>query len=338
VKKENVAVKDEFALIRSLLQKRPLFHHASIEVDVGDDAAVVCVEGAPSMIFTVDTMVETVHFLRRTLRPEDIGWKLLASNLSDIHAMGGVPKYALLSLGVSERWTEQELEQIYEGFYQCARESRVTLLGGDTVRSPKQLVLSLTLIGEVRKGQALLRSAARPGDVVFVTGTLGDSAAGLELLLHHPQLCSAFPSLIAAHRRPHSPAPVGVWLAESGFRPACDDISDGLSEEAWAIAEASGVQLVIERERIPLSPMIRECGQKLGKDPFDWALHGGEDYELIGTISEAGWEKLCVEAEQRGWKVTPIGWVEDGGPDVQLTESGKRSKMPRSGYHHTFNG
>jgi thiamine-monophosphate kinase len=282
-------------------------------------------------------MAETVHFLRETMAPEEIGWKLLASNVSDVAAMGGQPVYALLTAAISPEWTEEELRQMYDGLYRCADKAGVTLIGGDTVRSPGGLILSLTMVGEVEQGKALTRSSARSGDVVFVTGTLGDSAAGLHLLLHHPEWRKRFPRLVAAHCLPEPQLAVGRWLAGSGFSPACDDISDGIAQEAWEIAEASGVILVLEEECIPVSDEVREYAELMGMDPMEWALCGGEDYQLIGTITQEGWKALKREAERSGWPITAIGRVKEGGPAVELISGSKRMPLPRNGYNHFAN-
>jgi thiamine-monophosphate kinase len=330
-------MKDEFALIASLLKNRPVFSEC-IEVDVGDDAAVVATKPGCSLVLTCDAMVETVHFLRLTMRPEDIGWKLLASNVSDVAAMGGVPRYALVSVAAGDGWTAEELEKIYEGLYLCAEKYRVTILGGDTVRTPGPLTLNLMLVGDVSRGKALRRSSACPGDIVFLTGRPGDSAAGLYLLRHHPKLADRFPQLVRAHQRPEPPVEIGNWLLESGHAPALDDISDGIAREAWEIAEASGVRLVLFPDEFPLSPDLREAGAMTGKDPAEWAFHGGEDYQLIGTISPEGWNQLCEEAGRHSWLVTPVGRVEKGEPGVEVEKDGRRMLLKKGGYQHFADG
>ncbi|MBA4495571.1 thiamine-phosphate kinase [Paenactinomyces guangxiensis] len=319
--------------MRSLLKGRSAWSDR-IEVDIGDDAAVVVPAPERSLVMTCDTMVETVHFLRQTMSCRDIGWKLLTSNLSDIAAMGGTPTFALLSIAVPFSWQTEEIQEIYRGLYQCADENRVTLVGGDTVSTPGPLTLSLTLLGEVSPGNALRRSSAKPGDVVFVTGTVGDSAAGLYLLLHHPQLKEDFPTLVKAHTRPAAQVSIGKWLAESGFNPACDDISDGIAGEAWEIAEASGVKLVIEQEKLPLTAACKEVAKMAEMDPYEWAWFGGEDYQLIGTIRPDGWQQLRQAALEENILITAIGRVEAGEPCVEKETAGKRMSLQQKGYNH----
>ncbi len=331
-------MQDEFSSIRSWLSKRPT-PNRHIEVDVGDDAAVVQPLAGNSMVLTCDTMVETVHFKRETLSLQEIGRKLLAVNASDINAMGGIPVYALISVSVSDDWRESELMHIYEGLYQYAEEIQVTLIGGDTTYTPGPLTLSLTLAGEVEKGHALQRSAAKPGDLLFVTGTLGDSAAGLDILLKTEPANEWEKMLVQAHRHPDLPLQIGSWLSGSPYytQISLDDISDGLAQEAWEIAEASGVSIVIEEEKIPLSPALLQYAEKTGQNPFAWAWAGGEDFQLLGTIPPAGWEAFMWEAKRRNWRIACIGKVESGGPSVEKIVDEQRIKVSRAGYNHFAN-
>lgn len=331
-------MQDEFSLIRSWLSKRPK-PNRHIEVDVGDDAAVVHPLAGNSMVLTCDTMVETVHFKRETLSLQQIGRKLLAVNASDINAMGGIPVYALISVSAPAGWQEAELMQIYEGLYQYAEEIQVALIGGDTTSTPGPLTLSLTLAGEVEKGHALQRGTAKPGDLLFVTGTLGDSAAGLDVLMKTEPVTEWEKILVQAHQRPDPPLQIGSWLSSSPYyaQISLDDISDGLAQEAWEIAEASGVSIVIEEEKIPLSPAVLQYAEKTGQNPSVWAWNGGEDFQLLGTIPPAGWEALVWEAKRRNWRITCIGKVESGGPSVEKIVDDQRLKVDKAGYNHFAN-
>ena len=331
-------VQDEFALIRSWLSRRPS-PDRHIEVDIGDDAAVVQPLSGNSTVLTCDTMVETIHFRRDTLSLQEIGRKLLAANASDINAMGGVSVYALVSVSMPDRWQEAELLSIYEGLYEYAEEIKVTLIGGDTTYTTGPLTLTLTLMGEVEKGRAIRRSVAKPGDVLFVTGTLGDSAAGLDLLLKKSPVSDGEKHLIAAHKRPNPPLPIGPWLSDSPFynQVSLNDISDGLAQEAWEIAEASGVRIVIEEEKIPLSSVLLSYARKSGQNPYDWVWSGGEDFQLLGTIPPHHWEAFEWEAKRRNWKITAIGQVESGEPCVEKIVNKRRLKVEKAGYNHFAN-
>ncbi|PTX58850.1 thiamine-phosphate kinase [Melghirimyces profundicolus] len=329
----------EFSLIRSLLKNRGSAP-PEVEVDAGDDAAVLKPARDRSTVFTCDTMVETVHFRTGTMEPDDIGWKCMAANISDVAAMGGTPSCALVSLAVPETWRGEELKGLYAGMREICRRFGVRIVGGDTVRSPEHLVVTVALIGEVEPDRSLLRSHGRPGDVVFVTGELGASKAGLHLLMSdpHPELLRRYPGLVEAHRRPVPGVEAGRWLLGTGQRIACDDVSDGLAQEAWEIAEASRVRLVLEGERIPISSETRRYAEEVGEDPLEWAFSGGEDFCLVGTVSREHWPGLMREAEDSGLRLFPIGWVEEGSPGVDWIVDGNRKERTRRGYDHFTDG
>ncbi|PTM53250.1 thiamine-phosphate kinase [Desmospora activa] len=330
---------DEFELIRQLLhQRNTISPDSGVEVDAGDDAAVIRHRQGMSTVFTCDTMVETVHFLPQTMDATSIGWKCLAANISDVAAMGGIPTYALVSLGVPDQWESSALEAIYQGMDMLARQHDVRLVGGDTVRSPRHLVLTITLLGEVEAGQALLRSSARADDIVFVTGPLGASAAGLDRLLQASDGNQAYPGLIVAHQRPRPQVDVGRWLLESGARIALNDISDGLAQEAYDIAVASGVTVVLEKERIPLNDETRAYAREKKIDPVEWALFGGEDFQLVGTVSAPKWELICRGAQERGLQLIPVGRVEAGRARVDYIDEEGRRELTQRGFNHFRKG
>ncbi|MDR6227538.1 thiamine-phosphate kinase [Desmospora profundinema] len=332
---------DEFTLIRRLLQHRitdPV--DPRVEVDAGDDAAVLRGRKGMSTVVTCDTMVETIHFLPNTMDPFSIGWKCLTSNISDIAAMGGIPSYTFVSLAVADHWKPSALESLYQGMKALAEHYGVRLIGGDTVRSPHHLVVTLTLMGEVEEGRALLRSSAQPGDIFFVTGPLGASAAGLHLLLQSDQdgLSGDYPGLIEAHQRPHPQVDAGRWLLTSEARIALNDISDGLAQEAYDIAAASGVTVVLDGARLPLDDSIRSYAREVTHDPVDWALYGGEDFQLAGTVSRREWERVCRGAQDRGIRLIPVGWVEEGKPRVDYVDGEERRELTRRGFNHFRKG
>lgn len=332
-------MKDEFALIRSLLQHRnPV--SPEVEVDVGDDAAVLRPREGISWVFTCDTMVETVHFLRETMGPEDLGWRCLAANISDVAAMGGIPFYALVSLAVPDRWDEETLAGIYRGMRELSDDFGVQVVGGDTVRSPEHLILTISLLGGVEPGHSLLRSAAQPGDVVFVMGELGRSAAGLHLLSREDRRSwfNRYPGLVDAYRRPIPQVEAGRLLLQSGVSVACNDLSDGLAREATEIAEASGVRLVLDADRIPLCRETRAYAFERGMDPLEWALSGGEDFQLVCTAPGKDWPRLHRKAGEEGITLFPVGWVEKGAPGVDCIRDGKRLDRTGGGYNHFANG
>ncbi|WP_128658986.1 thiamine-phosphate kinase, partial [Paenibacillus sp. 598K] len=270
-------------------------------------------------LLTVDTMVETVHFLPETMSEEDIGYKALAANISDIAAMGGLPRHALVTVSAPPAWGPERLRRLYDGLYRCAEDYGVAVVGGDTTSAPQHLVVSVTLTGAVESGAELTRAGARPGDAVFVTGPLGRSAAGLHYLLAAGQRESrgatasgdgaateraaaiasgdggtAVPleaaetdgtaALVRAHRRPRPSVEAGRWLVASVACRSLNDVSDGLASEAWEIAEASGVSLVLREDWLPRAGSLASYGSAVGIDPLTWILYGGEDYALVGTM------------------------------------------------------
>jgi thiamine-monophosphate kinase len=334
---------DEFSLIREWTSRSAGQQDGGITVGIGDDAAVFAVSPGMEVVACCDAMVETVHFLRETMKPSDIGYKAVISNISDVAAMGGVPRYALISIAVGPEWTADECKAIYDGIYLACEQYGVRIIGGDTVSSPDALHLSVTVLGEVERGKALLRSAARPGQVVFATGHLGGSAAGLDLLLKTGQAGVGtdprWLPLVAAHQRPAAQVEAGRLLLASGGAGALNDISDGLASELWEIAEASAVSLVIEQASIPIAEVTREYAASVGKNPLEWALYGGEDYQLVGTVEPACVKMLSGQFAERGIAFTVIGEVQEAGkPCVIMRDDQSFQPLDKAGYNHFRKG
>ncbi|TMW70872.1 thiamine-phosphate kinase [Alteribacter natronophilus] len=319
-------MKDEFAFIRSI---QPGSHHQpTVVAGIGDDAALYDSEDGWHEIATVDTLVEDIHFSKKTMTAYQTGHRALAVNISDIAAMGGRPVFYLVAITVpkSGTWTEDELGDIYRGMGDLAAKYRMDLIGGDTNSTHDKLVVSVTVIGRVEKGVKLLRTNARPGDSVFVTGPVGSSAAGLDLLLNKGLEAGKENKWAAAHQTPMPQVQAGRIIAEAGLRTALNDISDGLASEAHEIAEASGVTIELEWERIP-HELDGEERQK------EWALFGGEDFQLIGCAGKEDAKKLRQLFEKDGLPFYKIGTVTEGS-GVWLTEQGERTRLDKGGYNH----
>ena len=252
-------------------------------VDTGDDtAAWQPSPSAAAELCTTDTMVEGVHFTRATTPWRDLGWKGLAANVSDVAAMGGRPAYAVVTLGLPPDTPVAGLEEMYRGMLDLGRRFGVSIVGGDVVRSPVFFV-TVALTG-VTDGPPLLRSAARPGDAVAVSGWLGSSAGGLRLLLDAGGAAEVYDAAAAeflrqAHRRPLPHTAAGQRLAEAGIRAAMD-VSDGLADDLGKLCRASGVAAVIEAAAVPVHPHLR---RQFPADGLALALGGGEDYVLLFT-------------------------------------------------------
>jgi thiamine-monophosphate kinase len=329
---------DEFELIKTVSQPFRRYEKRQILVPNGDDAAVYLPAAEKGQVVCVDTLVEEIHFKRKTMEPYHIGYKSLAVNLSDMAAMGGTPLSFLVSLAIPPQWSYTEIEQIYRGMKTLADQYELDLLGGDTVSSPQQLMLSVTLLGEVDAEVKLLRSNARPGDVVFVTGMLGESAGGLHLLLQPSaeKERERFAGLVAAHQLPQAHVAQGKLLALLGkkHRLALNDVSDGLASEASEIAQSSGVNVIIDQQRLPLSAALREYALEAGQDVLRWALYGGEDFVLLGSTAPSVYLELENDFQAMGFPLYPIGTVTEGNGEVYLEQAGQRQLLREKGFNH----
>ena len=276
-------------------------------VGIGDDAAVWRPSADCLMVATADSLVEGVHFDLATTGWRDLGWKALAENLSDVAAMGCVPRYALVGLGLTVDNTVAEAESLYAGLRECGEAFGCVVVGGDTVRSPV-VILHIAVFGEslpVGSGPALLltRSAGRSGDLVAVTGPLGASAAGLKVLQGTAR-DRAYPELLKAHRRPYPRVVAGQVLVQAGVRCAID-VSDGLLADVGHICERSKVDAEIDSDLVPVHPAALSA---FGDAAFDMALRGGEDYELVCT----GAADAITRASEQIVRIIPLGGVEEG--------------------------
>lgn len=326
-------MKDEFSFIASITPKKTV--QRSLLKGIGDDAAVYRSLAGMDEVVCVDTVVENIHFRRSTSSPYFIGRKALASNLSDLAAMGAQPSFYLVSIVVPATWTEDEIKAIFAGMASLASEYDVDLIGGDTVStSADALVLTVTVIGRVEQMRALYRGNAKPGDVIFLTGAVGASAAGLKLLQEKGQN-GAFSKeeldLVRAHQDPQPHVQQGRLLAKSGFRIATNDISDGVASEAHEIAEASRVLLILEEEALPLHDGMASFSKE---ERLHMALYGGEDYVIMGTVAINDVESLKNTFAENELPFFTIGRVEAGEPGVLLKRGDRMQKIKKEGYNH----
>ena len=276
----------EFGLIERLLARLGTGGEGVV-VGPGDDAAAVRV-GTGTVLATADLLLEGVHFEIGLSSPADVGWKALAVNLSDIAAMGGTPRFALISLGAPAATPAATLEQVYAGLDECARAFSVAVVGGDTVRSDR-LIVSVAVVGEPGPHGIVTRSGAAPGQAVCVTGAVGGAAAGLALLRaasNDPaaaQLLERYPSLAHAHRRPSPRIPEGLAAARAGAT-AMIDLSDGLGRDVGHICDSSGTGVRLNAGSVPLADGVAATAEWAGVDPIDFGVGGGDDYELVVAI------------------------------------------------------
>lgn len=245
----------------------------------GDDCAIF-----DGWLATKDLSVEGTHFRMDWSTPEQAVEKHIVSNVSDISSMGGTAKIALFGLCVNRNWSEETRERIGRAVAEGFARRGVALVGGDTVAGDCGM-FSTTLLGTCAGENSLVRSGAKVGNGVFVAGTLGKSAAGLWLLMNHPEARTEFPTLVEYHLAPSIDERCGAKLVEMGVRGACMDISDGLSSELNHLALSSGVGFEIEERNIPVDPEVLRMSVRYGLDPLEFALNGGEEYELLFTAS-----------------------------------------------------
>jgi len=302
---------------------------------IGDDCAVISVDGPEYLLLTTDLLVERVHFLRDWARPDIFGAKALAVNLSDIAACGGQPRDAFISLAVPDGTEVDWLDGFYRGMADLARKWDVNLLGGDTSGSKSDLMINVTVTGLVPPNEVLFRHTARPGDVIVLTGPLGESGAGLEILLNASDLPEDVSQpLIRAHLEPRPHIEEGRLLASSGACTAAIDVSDGLSSDLGHLCEDSDVGAVVFEAKLPLREPLVRAAALMGKDQLRWVLHGGEDYVLLAAVKSEMVEEIRSRAEDRGWNFLPIGeFVEGKGMELVRLDGTHEPLAPR-GWDH----
>ena len=285
----------EFELIRLITDD--LVYNQQTVVGVGDDCSVYEISKGRYLLATCDMLIEDVHFSRKTASPFLIGCKSIACSLSDIAAMGGNPLFALISLGLPGTATEEFVQDLYVGIRSICRDHQVILVGGDTVRSPSKVVIDVSMVGDCPKGKYVLRSGAKSGDALVVTGYLGDSNAGLGLLsgkMSEPDT-ERRSELIEAHLAPEPRTAQGIYLAENFKIHSMIDISDGLAGDLMHICNSSKVGARIWADKIPLSETLMEFCNGARYDPLECALAGGEDYELLFSLAPKELDRLMQQ-------------------------------------------
>jgi thiamine-monophosphate kinase len=321
----------EFGLIDRLAE---MVEHARGEQDgnliigIGDDTAA-WQSGNAVQLATVDSLVQGVHFSPETATWDEVGWKSLAVNLSDIAAMGGQPEYALVALGLPGDTDVEDVTSLYRGMIDLAEQFQVHIVGGNVVSAP-QIVINVTVFGSVISQDNLLtRSAARPGDSISVTGQLGAAAAGVEMLGNGLSFESEITAALRkALLRPVPRVSEGRFLAESGVKAAID-ISDGLVADLQHICQASRVGARIEADRVPIAPAVASFGERA----LELALTGGEDYELVFTASTECMEKVSRAAPFPVYVIGEI--VTDDEHRVQLVDNqGNPVSLLAKGWDH----
>ena len=307
----------------------------SLHIGIGDDAAVTAGVRGELEVLTTDALVEGVHFDLRFSSFADVGYKALAVNVSDLAAMGGTPRLALLSLILPDRLSVADVDGLLDGFAAMAGEAKVVLAGGNITRTPGPLVVDVTAVGHVRPRRLLTRAGGKPGDILYVTGSIGAAAAGLGMLRADPEPASHpdLASLADRHRRPTPRLRMGALLGRTRCASACMDLSDGLADAAAQIAQASGTGALIDAESLPIADAARRWFVSQGVDPIRAAMAGGDDYELLFSVPPRFRGRLrTVNQQARGVPITRIGEL-TASPAILLKRDGAPEPLPE-GFSH----
>lgn len=337
----NSSTKSEFDFIDALRQRAGASGH-SLVAGIGDDAAVLRSTPGKETVITADLLVEDIDFRRTTTPPYLLGHKALAVSLSDIAAMGARPLWSMVSIGVPEYvWATDFVERLYNGLLDLASRYGVQLIGGDTSRTNERIVIDSIVSGECAAGMAVLRSAAKAGDQIFVTGSLGAAAAGLRLIERGAHLAEQnladddsqkLDHILLRQLRPEPRVGWGIVLGEERLATSMIDLSDGLSSDLNRLCSASKVGALIDSALLPVDERVTElCGRR-ALDPLQLALHGGEDFELLFTVKPGDVARLPKRVD--GVEIKRIGEITDASSGVKISEGARVWELKPGGWVH----
>jgi thiamine-monophosphate kinase len=333
-----IASLGEFGLIDHLIQNNET-RNASTILSVGDDAAVIDHFGKQTVIST-DLLLEGIHFDLSYTPLKHLGYKSVVVNISDIYAMNATPTQIVMSLGFSNRFSVEALDEFYEGVYAACETYGVDLVGGDTSTSQKGFIISITAIGEVSPDKFVKRSGAKVNDLICVSGELGGAFLGLTILEREKKIfetTGAQPDLegqayiVGRLLKPEARKDIVEYFAEADIMPTSMlDISDGLSSELLHICKQSQVGCVLYEDKLPLNDQAKEFAYKLQLDPTACALSGGEDYELLFTVPQADFEKIKINPS-----ISIIGYItEQAAGKYIITRGGNKHELVAQGWSH----
>lgn len=329
----------EFGLIDHLTKNIEL-QNASSVLGVGDDAAVIDHFGKQTVV-TTDLLVEGVHFDLMYTPLKHLGYKSVIVNLSDIYAMNAIPTQIVISLGISNRFSLEAMDEFYEGVYAACTKYGVDLVGGDTTSSQKGFIISVTAIGEVAPDKFVKRSTAQKGDLLCVSGDLGAAYVGLLFLEREKKIYMESPGVqpdlegesfvIGKLLKPEARKDIIEFLASSEITPtAMMDISDGLSSEVLHICKQSNLGCVLYEDKIPVNEQMKQAAFKFEIDPTACALSGGEDYELVFTIPQSEYDKLVLNEE-----ISVVGYMTEPEQGAHIiTKGGSKHALTAQGWNH----
>jgi thiamine-monophosphate kinase len=329
-----VADLGEHALLARLLARLPRTS-PTVLVGPGDDAAVLARVKNARLVVTTDAVVDGVHFSRAFSSPADIGHKALAVNLSDLAAMGATPRWALLSLVLPGAWPVVDVEDLVDGFAGLAKRYAVDVVGGNITRTDGPLVVDVTAAGDAAPRRFLIRGGAKAGHEIFVSGTIGGAAAGLEML-RGGVAGSALPvtDCVLRHRRPEPRVRLGVAMARAKAARAAMDLSDGLSDALQQVAAASGVGVRVDAERLPIDGCARDWWTSRQVDPVIAAVSGGDDYELLFAVAaKSGGALRSIARHVADPALTKIGVFTKDPRELVIVRGGKEDALPE-GFEH----
>lgn len=338
-------MRSEFAFIRSLqnkLHSSLRIQHSALIKGIGDDCAVIKKDSGNVYVISTDLLIEDIDFRLDWTRPQFLGHKALAVSLSDIAAMGANPLFALLSIGVPKQiWQTKFLDKFYEGFFALSSKHNVQLIGGDVSKTPDKIVIDSIVIGETKSGKAVLRSGANAGDLIFVTGYLGKASAGLKHLEN--MNCNDLSKLlnfknnkienqlILKQLKPQAQVEIGKLIGEKKLATSMIDISDGLSSDLNHLCLESDVNAIIESDKIPVDPLISAMFSDKNEQ-LNFALNGGEDFELLFTVNPNKVKKLLKFLV--GHNITKIGVITERANHNSIIINGKTKILKPKGFVH----
>ena len=323
----------EFDFIEKIKSRAANFKtNSSVRTGIGDDCAVLAKDNKTDLVITTDLLVENIDFHLEWSKPEFIGHKSLAVSLSDIAAMGANPVWSMLSIGVPPHiWKTDFVEKFYDGYLRLAKKCKVELVGGDVSRTPDKIVIDSIAAGEAKKGKAVLRSGAKVGDLIFVTGKLGGAAAGLKLLEDGEEYeNSRYKHLYLRQLRPHPQTETGKIIGEKSLATAMIDLSDGLSSDLLHICRASKVGARIFADKIPIALPIKHFNSQISN--LELALNGGEDFELLFTIKPE--KRFQVAKLLAGHNISQIGFVTLNLEKIELINNESITFLEPKGFRH----
>jgi thiamine-monophosphate kinase len=301
---------------------------------IGDDCAVLAESDNLCWLVSTDLLVENVHFVTKWHRAYTLGRKSIAVNISDIAAMGGTPRFILISLVVPSSIQEHWLKNWHDGVKSMLEEFSCVLIGGD-VSKGEQLTINITVIGTAHPSNVVYRSGASAGQDIYITGELGSSAAGLELLRKGYSDSSEFYPLIKTHLDPQPQVEIGNKLGQGHLVGAMQDVSDGIATDLSHICKASNVSAVIDADKLPIDELVQRIENEVNLSALDLALFGGEDYQLIFTSSKKNSPQIRKIAEESGVLITKIGEIHEGPAQVLLLKDGHKEDISFRGYEHS---